>query len=189
MILFCCAFTVWYTEKEMTFSFNELIQIKTALIFYNILTIVFFHSLVGFICCLLFLYLQTSIRWFSIYSLFVFVILRMWTGDTLLLPQIKSSTRNETLLLSPFIPPSEVVVFLLDVSMCVLEAERLDVVGDVSNAPVEFLRSWSQRAVVIPAEGKKREIFLHLSDFLIQMCRWEFMLFYRKCKVISTKRN
>lgn len=36
---------------------------------------------------------------------------------------------------------SQVVVFLLDVSVCVLEAERLDVVGEVSDAAVEFLRS------------------------------------------------
>lgn len=40
-----------------------------------------------------------------------------------------------------FIPSSEVVIFLLNVTVHVLEAERLDVVGNVSDATVEFLRS------------------------------------------------
>lgn len=36
---------------------------------------------------------------------------------------------------------SQVVVFLLDVPVCVLETQRLDVVGDVGDASVEFLRA------------------------------------------------
>lgn len=39
------------------------------------------------------------------------------------------------------IPLSEVIVLLLDVSVCVLEAECLNVMGDVGDASVEFLRS------------------------------------------------
>lgn len=54
----------------------------------------------------------------------------------------------------PFVAASKVIVFLQNVPMLVLEAEGLDVVGDVSNASVEFLRSRSQRAVIIPAGGK-----------------------------------
>lgn len=46
---------------------------------------------------------------------------------------------------------SEVVVLLLDVCVCVLEAERLDVVGDVADAAVKLLRPRRQRRVVIPA--------------------------------------
>ncbi len=94
------------------------------------------------------------------------VMVRMWAAA---LAQVHTSwfkvqtlstfnKKPNSLSLFPFIPPSEVVVFLLDVSMCVLEAERLDVVGDVSDASVEFLRSWSQRAVVIPAGKKKIQI-------------------------------
>lgn len=36
---------------------------------------------------------------------------------------------------------SQVVVFLLNVSVCVLKTQRLDVMGDVRDAPVEFLRA------------------------------------------------
>lgn len=57
---------------------------------------------------------------------------------------------------------SEVVVFLLDVPVCVLEAERLDVVGDVGDASVEFLRSRGQRGVVIPVgRGKLQMIHIY----------------------------
>lgn len=36
---------------------------------------------------------------------------------------------------------SEVVVLLFNVSMCVLEAQSLDVVGDVADASVKLLRT------------------------------------------------
>lgn len=49
---------------------------------------------------------------------------------------------------------SEVVVFLLNVSMYVLEAKGLDVIGDVWEALVEFLRAWWSGIVVIPNERK-----------------------------------
>lgn len=45
--------------------------------------------------------------------------------------------------------PSEVVVLLLDVAVCVLEAQCLDVVGDVGDASVEFLRT-GEGAIVVP---------------------------------------
>lgn len=66
---------------------------------------------------------------------------------------------------------SQVVVFLLDVSVCVLEAERLDVVGEVSNASVEFLRSWRQGGVVVPAGDSNRlsKCYLVLSDILLPL--------------------
>lgn len=79
-----------------------------------------------------------------IYSLFVW---RSREGDLLLslrcnvgrfvagtLAEFKQESKQS-------LSASQVVVFLLDVSVCVLEAERLDVVGEVSDAAVEFLRS------------------------------------------------
>lgn len=66
---------------------------------------------------------------------------------------------------------SQVVVFLLDVSVCVLEAERLDVVGEVSDAAVEFLRSWRQGGVVVPAGESNRlsKSYLVLSVILLPL--------------------
>lgn len=48
----------------------------------------------------------------------------------------------------------EVVVLLLNVAMCVLEAQSLDVVGDVADASVELLRARGQGGVVVPAVGE-----------------------------------
>lgn len=48
--------------------------------------------------------------------------------------------------------------------MCPLEAKGLDVMGDVSDALVEFLRSRAQRAYVVSA-GKK---LINLSHMLLQ---------------------
>lgn len=64
------------------------------------------------------------------------------------LEQLQSSDTSET---RTIISPSEVVVFLLDISVRVLEAERLDVVSDVRDASIEFLRPRGERVAVVPA--------------------------------------
>lgn len=109
-----------------------------------------------------------------IYSLFVW---RSREGDLLLslrcnvgrcvagtLAEFKQESKQS-------LSASQVVVFLLDVSVCVLEAERLDVVGEVSDASVEFLRSWRQGGVVVPAGESNRlsKSYLVLSVILLPL--------------------